>query len=167
MAPNFLVILATALIPLVIGYIWFSPSLFGGESWSDVADLSETKRTKSVHPLKLLLSVLFNFFLAFGLYLLCVHPSGVFGMVGGDTTALTTGTAKAFLDEYAMDHVNFGHGALHGFFATLLFALPFYGYVMIFEYKSAKYLFVNLGYWLINFILMGGILCTWGWKWIV
>lgn len=75
MTPNFAIIAATSLIPLVIAMIWFHPSLFGGDTWSKLADLSDEKAKEKGSPLKMLISVVLNFFLAFGLYSLMVHES--------------------------------------------------------------------------------------------
>mgnify|MGYP000713535042 CR=1 FL=1 len=164
MVPNFLVLLGTAFIPFLIAYAWYHPSLFGGDNWKEIAGLTDEQHNKKVKPLKLGLSILLNFLIAFGLYNLCVHESGVFSMVNAEVEAMTTGTAKAFLDEYAGNHLSLGHGVIHGLVSgLLLFALPVLGYVTIFERKSTKYLLVNLGFWAISMALMGGVIAQWGW----
>jgi len=165
MLPNFPVLIGAAFIPFIFGYIWFHPRVFGGENWKRIAGLTEEQSQKPVSPFKLFLTLILNFLLAFGLYNVCVHGAGVFGMVSADTEALTSGTAKAFLDEYAMNHASFGHGMIHGFAPALMtFVLPILGYVVIFEKKSTKYLFVYLGYWFISLTLMGGVIGQWGWQ---
>jgi len=161
MGPNFLVILASAFIPFFIAYIWFDKRVFGGSKWHTMAEIPEEK-TSPVKPLKLLLSIVLNVFLAFGMYTLSIHESGVFGMVGGDTQLMETGTAAAFLAEYGGRYHTFTHGLAHGLAATLFFALPFLGYVAIFEKKTAKYFWVYLGYWYISLTLMSIVICLWG-----
>ncbi len=166
MLPNLPVLFAAGLIPFAIAFVYFHPRLFGGRHWANVANLSTDQANKSVSPVKLLLSILLNVFLAFSLYIFSVHPSGVFGMVGGDTTQLVDGTAKAFLDEYALNYLNFGHGVIHGaIFGSLFMALPFYGYVAIFEHKSWKYVLTNYVFWVISMAVVGGVVCAYGWKW--
>ena len=162
MTPNVIVILASALIPFLFAYLWFHKSLFGGDKWAEMSDMSAEKAATPVKPLKLLLSLVLNLFLAFGMYIFSIHEAGVFGMVGGDTELLKTGTAAAFLAEYGGDFHTFTHGIAHGIGATLFFFLPALGYVVIFEKKSAKYFFVYLGYWLITLILMSIVICLWG-----
>lgn len=163
MVPNFLVLVASAFIPFFIGYIWYHPNLFGGDNWKRTAELTDEKFNKAISPFKMILSVVLNLFLAFGIYNLAVHTSGVFGLVGAEVDLMNSGTAKAFLDEYGHNHRSFGHGMLHGFFPGVLsFVLPVIGYVAIFERKSTKYILVTLGFWTVSMILMGGVICKWG-----
>lgn len=163
MVPNFLVLLATAFIPFFIAYAWFHPNVFGGDTWQKIANLTEEQNSKAIKPLKLGLSILLNFLIAFGMYNLTVHESGIFGMLGGDIELLKSGTPKAFLEEFSGRHLSFGHGMVHGIQGLLLFVLPILGYATIFERKSGKYLMVNLGFWLISLMLMGGVIAQWGW----
>lgn len=162
MAPNFLVILATALIPFLVAILWFHKRLFGGENWHAISDMSAEKAVSPVKPFKLLLSIVLNIFLAFGMYFSCIHESGVFGMVGGEAELMKTGTAAAFLAEYGGKFHTMTHGLAHGLGATLLYVLPVLGYVVIFEKKSAKYFWVYLGYWLLSLTLMSIVICLWG-----
>ena len=163
MLPNFLVLVGAAFIPFFIAYAWFHPKVFGGTTWATVAGLTPTQNDIPIKPYQLGLSILLNFFLAFGIYNLGVHESGVFGMLSGDAAALSTGTTAAFLAEHSGKHLNFGHGMIHGGIQTILcFILPILGYATIFERKSRKYLFINLGFWIISLGLMGGVICQWG-----
>lgn len=162
MTPNFITILAAALIPFVVAIIWFHKSLFGGENWHLIAEMSTEKAATPVKPLKLALSILLNVFISFGVYILSIHESGVFGMVGGDEALMKTGSAAAFLADYGGQYHNAQHGLAHGLAATLLFVLPVLGYVVIFEKKTAKYFWVYLGYWFVSLTLMSVVICLWG-----
>lgn len=162
MSPNIIVILASACIPFIFAYIWFHKSLFGGEKWHAMSDMSDEKAASPIKPIKLLLSMVLNVFLAFGMYLFSIHETGVFGMVGGNTELMKTGTAAAFLAEYGGDFHTVSHGLAHGLGATLFYVLPILGYVVIFEKKSSKYFFVYLTYWLISLTLMSIVICLWG-----
>lgn len=162
MTPNFIVLIAAGLIPFVIATVWFHKNLFGGENWHNMADMSTEKRATPVKPLKLALSLVLNLFIAFGIYLITIHESGVFGMVGGDTELMKTGTAAAFLAEYGGKYHTLGHGLAHGLAATLFYVLPLLGYVVIFEKKSAKYFWVYLGYWWVSLTLMSIVISLWG-----
>jgi len=64
MSPNFIVILASALIPFVVAIVWFHKSLFGGKKWHAMADMSAEKAASPIKPLKLILSIVLNIFLA-------------------------------------------------------------------------------------------------------
>lgn len=162
MTPNILVILASALIPFVFAIVWFHKNLFGGENWHSIAEMSSAKSASPVKPFKLFLSIVLNIFLAFGMYLFSIHEASVFGMVGGETELMKTGTAAAFLAEYGGDFHTWTHGLAHGIGATLFYVLPVLGYVVIFEKKSTKYFFVYFGYWLITLVLMSIVICLWG-----
>ncbi len=162
MKPNFLILIATSVIPFLIAFGWYHPKLFGGDNWTKIAGLTEAQVSNPVKVTKLLLTLLLNFLIAFGLYNLVVHESGVFGMLGADLEAMKTGTAKAFLAEYSGHDQNIGHGLIHGLVATILFVVPLLGYTTIFDRKSGKYFLVNLGFWMISLTIMGGVIAKWG-----
>lgn len=164
MVPNMFVLLGCAFIPFFIAYIWFHPKVFGGDNWKEIAGLTEKQAAITVSPLKLGLSVLLNFFLAFGVYCLTVHASGVFGLVAGNEELLKTGTTAAFLAEHGQNHTTFGHGMVHSLQSFICFVLPILGYAVIFERKSTKYLLVYTGFWLVSLALMAGVISQWGWK---
>lgn len=164
MIPNILILIAAAFVPFLVGFIWFGNLMYGPEKWAKIAELSPAKAAKKVAPIKLIGTLVLNFFIAFGLYCLLVHGSGVFGMVGGDIDLLKTGTAAAFLAEYGHNYTSFGHGAFHGIVqGYVCFIMPMLLYVCLFERKSTKYFFVYSGYWIICLALMGGIIGQWGW----
>jgi len=73
MTPNVLVILASAFIPFIVAFVWFHKSVFGGEKWHAMADMSTEKAASPVKPIQLLLSIVLNAFLAFGMYLFSIH----------------------------------------------------------------------------------------------
>ena len=163
MIPNLLVLVAASLIPFLVAFAWFHPKIFGGTTWAAVAGLTQAQNDTPVKAYQLGLSILLNFFIAFGIYNLGVHQSGIFGLVGGNAELLQTGTGAAFLAEYGQNHLSFGHGMIHGGIQTVLcFVLPILGYAVIFERKSRKYLFINLGFWIISLALMGAVICKWG-----
>lgn len=162
MLPNIPILIATAFIPFILGYIWFSDKLFGGDTWFNAANIAKEDRVP-VSKIKLMATLILNFFIAFALYNQCVHSMGVFAMVGGDTELLKTGVGAAFMAEYGQNHLSFGHGVLHAIFPTTAFmVIPIVGYVTIFERKSFKYFLSYTGYWAVSLMLMGGILCHWG-----
>jgi hypothetical protein len=50
---------------------------------------------------------------------------------------------------------------LHGAILAVFFALPLIASSAIFEQRGAKYIFITWGFWLINLVLMGAIICQW------
>ena len=164
MLPNFLVLGAAAFIPFSFAYLWFHPALFGGERWDRLAELAPSKRGLKVSPTKLVASLVLNFLLAIAIYAITVHQGAVFSIVGGDAEALTQGAAAELLATYT-DHLSFGHGMFHGLQVWLCCALPFLGYVYIFEHRRRDYLAVYLTYWLISIVLMSGTINQWGYQW--
>ena len=145
MIPNLLVLAASALIPFLFAMAWFHPALFGGDNWIKITGMDPAIGKTPVKPLKIALSVVLNFFIAFGIFNLSVHQFHVFSLVGANTELLQTGTAAALLAEYGSNFLNFGHGMVHGFFATLVFVLPVLGYVVIFEKKEWQ-IFLGLSF---------------------
>ena len=74
--------------------------------------------------------------------------------------------AAFFLYEFVWHHESpefhtFKHGAFHGGILSLFVILPALGTNALYEQRSWKYILINVGYWLVSFVLMGGILNIW------
>jgi len=161
MQPNLLILAASTLIPFALSAVWYNPKVFGGDTWASLARISKEEANAPINPLKLALSLILNFFVAFGIFVLSVHQFSVFSVVGADEALLNTGTAAAFISEYGEAHRSFGHGMIHGGIQfVLFFIVPVVGYTTLFEFKSAKYFFVKIGFWVIAGALMGGVICA-------
>ena len=159
MAPNLLLIGACAFIPFFIAYAWFHSEVFGGSVWQEVAQLTDAQNAKAIKPWQLLVSIVLNFFLAFGIFIVTVHSTHVVGMLGGDVEAVkNSASAVAFLKEHGATYTTFSHGISHGLFLGFLaFILPILGYSVIFERKSFNYLLINGGFWALSLTLMACI----------
>lgn len=156
---NFLAILAAALSTLVVGFIWYNPKVFG-TAWMHAAGLTEDQ-LKGANMAKIFgLALLFAIMLSFALYALVVHQSGVVSLVNGDVENAKP-SFEAFMADYGTAFRTFKHGALHGFLAGLFIALPIIGTNALFERKSAKYIFINSGFWTVCLTIMGAIICGW------
>jgi len=139
---NWLAILVSALIPLIIGSIWYHPKAFG-TVWMNATGITEDK-LKNMSPAKayivaLVLSVVLSFYLYIN-----VLTGGPDDMRHGQEIYMT-----------------FKHGAAHGAFLGLFVVLPVLATNAIFEMKSAKYIFINVFYWIVSLALMGGTLNGW------
>lgn len=158
---NFIIIAAAALIPMVMGFLWYNPKLLG-TVWMKETGLTEEKMKSANMPLIFGLCYLFSFFLALALQGIVIHQWGVFSLVGGNPEAMTSGTAAALMAEYGDHFRTFGHGVLHGALTGVFLVFPIFATNGMFERKSWKLIFINTSYWTITVSLMGGVICQWG-----
>ncbi len=158
-------IFATALIPLVIGSIWYSPKGFGN-LWMREAGMTEEKIKNSNMALIFGLTYLFGVFASFILGTLVVHQSHIYSILVdepgfGDATSELGVYLADFMEKYGQNFRTFKHGAFHGTFAGLFMALPVLGVNALFERRSFKYIALHTGFWVVSFALMGGVLSQW------
>ncbi len=76
----------------------------------------------------------------------------------------TTGAGLDFANymaKYGNNFRTFKHGAFHGFITGIFMALPIIGTNSLFERRGFKYIAITTGFWIINFTIMGGIICAW------
>lgn len=154
---NFLAIVVAAIVPLIVGAIWYNPKVFG-TTWMKASGMTEEKMKGAnmgvIFGITLVLSVL----LAFSVNGMVIHQ------VAASQLAFTNPDAesyKAFMEEFGNMHRNYGHGALHGAIGALFFVLPVLGINALFERKGWKYILVNVGFWVVTLAIMGSILCGW------
>lgn len=156
---NPIAILVAAVSALVVGFIWYNPKVFG-KAWMVAAGMTDEK-IKGGNMIKIFgLALLFAFLLAMALPGIVIHQMGAFGLIGGDEgNALPS--YFVFLADYAGAFRTFKHGAFHGVLTGILIALPIIGTNALFERKSAKYILINSGYWIVTLGVMGAIICGW------
>lgn len=156
---NFLAILVSAFVPIIIGFLWYSPMLLG-TTWMREAEMTETKMKSGNLFFILVLTFVLSFLASMVIMFLSVHQSGVVALIGGDPSQ-GSATFVAFMEEYGSNFRSFKHGALHGALAGVMFALPVIAINGMFERKSAKYIFIHAGYWIVSLAIMGAIICGW------
>ncbi len=161
--PNFLIAALAALIPLVIGFIWYNPKVFG-TAWIKSTGLTEEQLKGGNMALIFGLVYLFSFFLAMTMHMLSIHQFGVQSVFQGDEGFGIAGSEVSnylsdFMAKYGDRFRTFKHGALHGVIAGLFFAMPILGINALFERKGFKYIAIHTGYWMLTFALMGGVIC--------
>ncbi|MGB6269055.1 MAG: DUF1761 domain-containing protein [Olleya sp.] len=157
MEMNYLAILVAAIVPMILGFLWYNPKLFGN-TWMREAEMTEEKMKGGNMAVIFGVSILLSILLSFFTMLLVIHETGVFGMTEGQMDGETT---KAFLVEWAGKYRSFKHGALHGGMAGVFFVLPIVAINALFERKSWKYIFINAGYWIVALAIMGSIIGGW------
>ncbi len=154
---NWIAILLAALSTLVVGFIWYNPKVFGN-IWMKEAGLKE-EDMKGVNMVKTFsLSIVYAFLISFILQMMVIHQFGALGMVGGDPSKALP-SYNAFMADYGTAFRTFKHGALHGFMGGLFMILPIIGTGALYERRSFKYVMIFGGYWIVSFIIMGGIIC--------
>ena len=154
---NWIAILLAALSTLVVGFIRYNPKVFGN-IWMKEAGLKE-EDMKGVNMVKTFsLSIVYAFLISFILQMMVIHQFGALGMVGGDPSKALP-SYNAFMADYGTAFRTFKHGALHGFMAGLFMILPIIGTGALYERRSFKYVMISGGYWIVSFIIMGGIIC--------
>lgn len=162
---NFPILSLAALVPLVVGFIWYHPAVFGN-AWMQAAGVNpeQAKNTSMVKTMGL--TFLMSFLLAMIIQFLVIHQYGLFGVVA-DTVPDPTGVSdhpdalwlKASMETYGTKFRTFKHGMFHGFLAGVFFVLPLITVNGLYEQKSSKYIFLNTGFWTLCIMLMGGIIC--------
>lgn len=161
---NFKIILLAALVPLVIGLVWYNPKVFGNV-WMRESGMTEEKMKGSRMGLIFGLTFLCSFFAAFTLQFLVIHQFGAQALLGTHPDFATPGSEASQLMERFNALVGnsfrtFKHGAFHGTLSGLFLATPIVVVVALFERRSFKYMAVHAGYWILSLALMGGVLCA-------
>jgi hypothetical protein len=164
MQTNIAIIALAALVPLIIGFIWYHPKVFGN-AWMKVAQVTEESMKNSNMALIFGLTYLLSFLLSFSLQYLTIHQLSLWAVVAGQPDYMNPSSeagqmVTAFLERYGNEFRSFKHGLLHGVISAITIALPILGIVSLFERKPRKYIFIHLGYWAITLGLMGGIICA-------
>ncbi len=158
---NFYAILLAAIVPIIIGFVWYNPKFFG-IAWMHEAEMTEAKLKRGNLLLIFILTLIFSFFIAMIVMFLSVHQSGAVSLIGGDPSAEgVLPSFQAFMADYGSKFRTFKHGALHGVLAGIMFASPIIAINGMFERKSWKYIFINAGYWTLTLAVMGAIICGW------
>ena len=128
-------VILAAVSSLVVGAIYYHPKVLGGV-WMSASGMNEDKMKGGNMLVIFGLALVMAFFLAF--FIDIVTPA--LHLANDDVT-----------------HGTFGHGALHGAILSVMIALPIITIISLFERKSAKYVLVHFGYWMVTMAVMGGI----------
>ncbi|MDO5969174.1 DUF1761 domain-containing protein [Flavivirga aquimarina] len=155
---NFLAIVAAAVSALLFGFIWYNPKVFG-TAWMKAADMSEDKMKGANMAKIFIMAFIFAILLAMSLLPTTIHQMGASSLTQGELGILPS--YDAFMADYGNEFRTFKHGAFHGVIAGIFVALPILGTNALFERKSAKYIFINSGYWIVTLGVMGAIICGW------
>lgn len=131
---NWLAILASAVATFMIGWVWYG--VLFKKPWMESTGMTEEKAQESNMALVMGVTFIFAAMAAMFLYGFVWH-------------------------EGEPESHNFGHGAAHGAILAAFVVLPTVGTHALYEQKSLKYILINVGYWLVSFAVMGGIVNIW------
>ncbi len=151
-----------ALIPMIVGAIYYHPKVVGN-AWMKTNGFTEESLQEGNMALIFGLSYFFSFLLAFFYSGMVIHQSSMFSLFVPEI--MESGSEiqqdfNALMAKYGDRHRNFGHGAVHGVFTTIFFVLPLIAVNSLFERRGWKYIMIHFGYWFITLVLMGGLLCA-------
>lgn len=157
--------LVAALVPMVMGFIWYNPNVFG-KAWMKASGMTDEKVKSGnmlvIFGLMLLFAIMMSMFLTGNV----IHQAALEGLFRSqpdfqDPNSEMSLLFKTFEENYGHLHRSFGHGAAHGGFVAIFFVLPIIGINALFERRGFKYIAIHVGYWFVSLILMGGIICSW------
>lgn len=161
---NFAIVLAAAFIPLVIGFVWYNPKVFG-KAWMEATGLTDEK-IKNANMAKIfIVSFIFMLFIAFVMQMLVIHQIHTMAILYNqpdfaEPNSTSSQLLKQFMELYGNSYRTFKHGAFHGTFSGIMIALPIIGVNALFERRGFKYIAINAGYWIVSMALMGGVICA-------
>ena len=162
---NIGMIAVAALIPLILGFVWYNPMVFG-KVWARAAGVSETDRPSGGKMAATFIGTyVLSFFIAFTIQFMVIHQMHVSSVLinepgFGDATSEVGMMYANFMERFGNNFRTFKHGALHGTMTGLLFVTPIMSINAMFERKTFKYVALNAGYWIISLALMGGVVCA-------
>lgn len=128
---NHFAVLACAVFNMILGAVWYSPALFYN-AWKKENNLTD-EQLKKANPAKMyVISFILSYLMSYNLAF----------FLGDANTDWQWGTTAGFLA---------GFGWAAAIFTT----------IALFEQKSWKYIFINSGYIIVYFTVIGFILGAW------
>ena len=157
------ILFITALIPIIVGFIWYSKMAFGN-AWMKSIGATEESLQGGNMILILGLCYVLGLLLSVMLMPLVIHQMSMFSVFANDTTLKDPNSEsslylKHFYDTYGTRFRDFKHGAFHGALDSIFFALPIVGIPALLEKKGLKYVAIHVGYWMVTLAIMGGLVC--------
>jgi len=165
MIPSIGVIALAALVPMVMGFIYYNPKTIG-TAWMKASGMTEEKMKGANMPAIFGVSLLLSFLLAFIVFPMVVHQSALYSLMAGDAGfgvegSDTTLALNELMELYGDRFRTFKHGAFHGVIVGIFLVFPILGINDLFERRPLKLTLINASYWTISIALMGGVICQW------
>ncbi len=135
--PNLFAVIVAAIIPMIIGALWYSPVMFA-KKWMALIGKTEEEIKKSMNPMKMYgLSFIAYLVMAYVLAHIVIYSTAYTGSSG------------------------FGAGMQAGFWIWLGFVLTTNSSTVLFESRPSGLYWMNVFYYLVCILLMGGLLAVW------
>jgi hypothetical protein len=134
--PNVIAVIVAAVIPMVVGMLWYSPVLFA-KKWMALIGKTEEEIKKEGPGKAYALSFIASIVMAYVMAHLVTYSSTFTG---------STGIAA---------------GLETGFWSWLGFVVTTNSASVLFEFKPRGLYFINMGYQLVSMLLMGALLGVW------
>jgi len=162
---NWIVILIAALVPMIMGFIWYNPKVFG-TVWMKEAGVTEEKMQSAnmglifglSFVLSILLAMTYNFmhdhYQAFQAFFRTTAEHGL----GVDPNSEFGVELKGLIDAYRDRFSSWTHGAVHSIVVSVFVVLPVMATNAMFERKSFKYVMVNWIYWALTIAIMYAVI---------
>ena len=131
--PNLFAVIVAAIIPMIIGALWYSPVMFA-KKWMALIGKTEEEIKKSMNPMKMYgLSFVASLVMAYVLAHIVINAG----------------------------YSGFGGGMQAGFWLWLGFVLTTNSSSVLFESRPSGLYWMNVFYYLVCILLMGGLLAVW------
>ncbi len=133
---NWLALIIGALVPMIMGFIWYNPKLFGNawmKSLGYTEDDFKDQNMPVIFGVSFVMALVLSFFV---ISMLGIH--------------------NYFSDDGTYAH-NFGHGAYHGIMLAIMMAVPVLVTNSLFEKRNWTNILINVGYWIATIAIMGGV----------
>ena len=156
------IIFLAALVPVVIGLLWYNPFLLG-RLWNKLG-VSLTLNSPAQIALTVVATYVAGYYIARMLGGIVIHQHGIYSMLAGDpdmkdkTSALSV-TVQGLMDKYGHNYRTFKHGAYHGYNMGLKFVLPVFVVAGFVESKKIGWILIHSAFWIASLAVMGGIVC--------
>ncbi len=158
---NWLIIPIAALLPLILGMIWYHPNVLG----TKLAQVTGEPLVNNRSLGKMITIYLLSIFLAYILTLMSVHQSAMYQLFFMDPELTNANSEYSifineFMAKYGDRHRSFGHGMVHGAEAGLMFGLAFLGITTLMQNKPFRLVWIHLMFWILCCSLMAGLTCA-------
>jgi hypothetical protein len=155
--------LITALIPIAVGALYYSPLLFANP-WMKENNFTEESLKGGNMLLIMGLSYIGGIMISMVMTPVVIHQMHMFSVLMSDPSFETEGSEirnyfDAFNAQYGTSFRTFKHGMFHGSLTGLLLVAPIIMINGLFERRGWKYMAIHAGYWVISLALIGGVIC--------
>ncbi|HOY12089.1 MAG TPA: DUF1761 domain-containing protein [Saprospiraceae bacterium] len=161
MPTNYYLFFVTALIPLLMGFIYYHPKVLGNV-WMKTNNFNEETMKGANMALIFGLTYVFGIIISLMMTSIIIHQSHIASILVPEVSDKTSAAYQdmvEFMGKYGMRYRTASHGMVHGGVIALLFVTPIIAINSLFERRGWKYVLIHAGYWFLTLVAMGAILC--------